>query len=144
MIDIDAYFYKFENNRRKPVALIDWKHNGLAYDNPTIDLDQESIKALYDLSQDLRIPLFVVITYTKPNEQPHDMFYVIPRNNPAQKALKAYLGTHKKQWLTPYRFAQLMFQIRGLPFPTTGKATQLSNTEVIYTLPSITKATYGY
>lgn len=86
--------------------------------NGKLDLHKNSIKYLQHKSNKELVPFFVLITFTKPNEQPHDMFYVIPLNGIAElKIVHLHVSIPHKQtgvWMTPRAWARFECRFCGV------------------------------
>ena len=142
-MDIDSVIYTFVGGQRHSVAFFDFKHNGIfgkyKEENPgesIIDLSRDSIKYMIELADREKAAAFIGVTYTKENEQPHQMFFLWPLNGRAKSQLDIFSGKQlRNHWFSPYEMAEFAFKISGKkPLPN-GKYKELPNVRKQYLLP---------
>lgn len=139
--NIDLVIYKHVDGRRKTQALIDFKHNSITSNIfTTINLSQDSLLEIRDMADDLSAGSFVSITYTKENEQEHQMFFNMPTNKKGWGQLTRFYGrpiTYKDFWMTPYQMSMFCFYLSDKTPMSDGNYKTLSNHFTTYELPDI-------
>ena len=80
--DVDCIEYRFENGKRKAVAIIDYKN---PVNSTKLDLTGETILFQRDLADQLNVPFFVVYTYLEEEFYDTNMMYLLPINDIAKK-----------------------------------------------------------
>lgn len=117
MVDADGIQYMFlPGGETKTVCIFDWKHfreESISFDNDKCE-SAPGLKCQRDLANREKVPFFIGITYTKPEDgygegQQHPpMFCLIPGNWLANQALQTR-GT----WFTPRDMGKLLVNLRG-------------------------------
>ena len=134
--DSDMEFY---DKDYKTLCVIDFKHNG--FGNSIINLKEKSLIYQTKKAAKLEAAFFLLITYTKPGEQEHPMFFVLPMNQLAVSNLKSWVKTLdiKHMWMTPRQWAKFIYQLSGIDIDD--RIRQLHDTQsdvyVRYQLPKI-------
>ena len=105
--DTDFEFFDKDFNT---ICILDFKHH-----NGDVDLNQFSLQYRKNKAGKLGCPFYLLITWTKPGEQSHDMFYVISMNAQAYCKLTLREGTEAdgRCWMTPRKWAQFVCYLSG-------------------------------
>lgn len=143
VMDLDLVFY---SKKTWQISLIiEKKHNSLTDGNDAIvNLRENSI---HMQKQDIgeKVPYAVVVTYTKENEQPYPMIFMIPQNQKCWDKLYEFHQTKSLQlthfWMSPRFFAQFVwfctYGQEPIPTEVAEEHDKLSGEQVAYLLPRI-------
>lgn len=112
MADLDCAQYEYlPDGSTKTVCIIDWKHfntSTISY-NSGVCKDASSLRYFRDLANREKVPFFIGLCYTKPEDGYADrpMFCLVPGNKRANAIIK------NKVWYSEREMAVLMASLRS-------------------------------